>query len=105
MWLQGQGIEAAAGAEAWCAGQAIIAVEPGHHALAEAESAQGAGVAKLLKQEEKGLNLINLSLKDGSADLLWEEEGNEARRQWPWTAGSLVQNWSRNPKTKTAKHQ
>ena len=49
MWLQGQGIEAAAGAEAWCTGQAIIAVEPGHRALAEAESAQGAGVAKLLK--------------------------------------------------------
>lgn len=49
MWLQGQGIEAAAGAEAWCAGQAISAVEPGHRALAEAESAQGAGVAKLLK--------------------------------------------------------
>ena len=105
MWLQGQGIEAAAGAEAWCAGQAISAVEPGHRALAEAESAQGAGVAKLLKQEDKGLNLINLSLEDGSADLLWEEEGNEARMQWSWTAGSLVQNWSRNPKTKTAEHQ
>lgn len=49
MWLQGQGIEAAAGAEAWCAGQAVSAVEPGHCALAEAESAQSAGVAKLLK--------------------------------------------------------
>ena len=49
MWLQGQGIEAAAGTEAWCAGQAVSAVEPGHHALAEAKSTQGAGVAKLLK--------------------------------------------------------
>lgn len=49
MWLQGQGIEAAAGTEAWCAGQAVSAVEPGHRALAEAKSAQGAGVAKLLK--------------------------------------------------------
>ena len=44
MWLQGQGIEAAAGTEAWCAGQAVSAVEPGHRALAEAKSAQGAGV-------------------------------------------------------------
>ena len=61
MWLQGQGIEAAAGTESWCAGQAVSAVEPGHRALAEAKSAQGAGVAKLLKQEDKGLNLINLS--------------------------------------------
>ena len=49
MWLQGQGIEAAAGTESWCAGQAVSAVEPGHRALAEAKSAQGAGVAKLLK--------------------------------------------------------
>lgn len=50
MWCTcGSRDKAAAGAEAWCAGQAVSAVEPGHHALAEADSAQGAGVAKLLK--------------------------------------------------------